>query len=238
MAERMIRYSLIAALAMGLTATAQTIDLDHPERKLNTITVTALPPDKGALHINPIIRRPQNFQRPGFSEMEMVFVPVALLETGLTPLLGEENRDYLRLVTQIPNRPEGVEFEDTARTYQTQTVILPRGYYVLSEITFRQSFADGAPDLNTVSHCLSDQSFLLHVKGRDVMFMGRPEIEYPSLDRLRDPNFNPARAVIEDLDSVRGWRWTTKDLVELDLAPAAFERSEAFCSPDAQQPGT
>ena len=77
------------------------------ERRLHTVTITTLPPDKGELHINPIIRRPQDFMRPGFSELELTFVPVALIGDALDPMLGEENRDYLKLVTQLPERAEG-----------------------------------------------------------------------------------------------------------------------------------
>ena len=234
----MIKIGVIAALALSWIAIAQAEEPVERERRLRTITVTALPPDKGALHINPIIRRPQDFQRPGFSEMELVFVPVALLDGGLTPLLGEENRDYLRLITELPERPEGVPFEDTAKEYFTQTVILPRGYYVLSEVTFRQKSNDGSPDLQTVSHCLADQSFLLHVKGRDVMYLGRPEFEYPTPERLADPSFTPAQSLVENLDYISIWRWTMTDLVSLDVEPTQFERSDAFCSPQAVTPST
>lgn len=232
----MLKTPMIAALAISLMASAHADGPYDTERRLNTVTVTTLPPDKGALHINPVIRRPQDFQRPGFSEMELVFVPVALLESGLKPMLGEENRDYLRLITELPERLEGIPFEDTPKSYFTQTVILPRGYYVLSEVTFRQTSAIGGPDIRTVSHCQSDQSFLLHVKGRDVMFMGRPEIEYPTEDRLAEPSFNPAAKLVDHIDDIRGWRWTTTDLTELTLAPAQFERTEAFCSPQAISP--
>ncbi len=233
----MIKHSLIAGLSIAFLASAQASEPDEPERRLNKITVTALPPDKGALHINPIIRRPQDFQRPGFSEMELVFVPVALLENGLKPLLGEENRDYLRLITALPDRPEGIPFEDNAKEYFTQTVILPRGYYVLSEVTFRQRSLSDAPDLQTVSHCLAEESFLLHVNGRDVIYLGRPEFEYPTADRLADPSFTPARTLIETLDQANIWRWTTTDLVNVDIARTEFERNEAFCSPQSVSPG-
>lgn len=231
----MIKYGLSAVLTFAWASHVQAEPAER-ERRLNTITVTALPPDKGALHINPIIRRPQDFQRPGFSEMELVFVPVAIIEGALEPLLGEENRDYLRLVTELPDRPEGIPFEDTAKDYFTQAVILPRGYYVLSEVTFRQSSAYGSPDLQTLSHCLADQSFLLHVKGRDVMFLGRPEFEYPTPERLADPSFTPAGDLVENLDSVNIWRWTTTDLITLDVQPTTFERTDAFCSPQAVTP--
>lgn len=226
---------LISALLFAPPAMA---DVDT-ERRLNTVTITSLPPDKGELHINPIIRRPQEFARPGFSEMELVFVPVALIEDRLVPLLGEENQDYLKLITQLPERPEGIEFEDSARSYKTQSVILPRGYYVLSEVSFRQS-AKGpdAPALQTVSHCLSEDSFMLHVKGGDVMFMGLLDFDYPTVERLEDPAFNPAGRVLESFDAVRGWRWTTKDLVRFEVIPTTFERTTAFCNPQASTPGS
>lgn len=221
------------ALAGILPATAQT----DQERRLNTVTITSLPPDKGELHINPIIRRPQDFARPGFSEMELVFVPVALIEDRLEPMLGEENRDYLKLITQLPDRPEGLPFEDNAKAYQTQSVILPKGYYVLSEVTFRQKArGGGAPDLQTVSHCLADDSFMLHVRGGDVMFMGRLEFDYPTSERVADPRFNPAAGVLASFDRLRGWRWTTKDLIRFDVIPTKFERTTAFCSPQAESP--
>ncbi|MEM9179054.1 MAG: hypothetical protein AAGA89_05055 [Pseudomonadota bacterium] len=233
----MKKYVLLAALVFCWASHAQAEPTER-ERRLNTITVTALPPDKGALHINPIIRRPQGFQRPGYSEMELVFVPVAIIEGALEPLLGEENRDYLRLVTELPDRPEGIPFEDTAKEYFTQTVILPRGYYVLSEVTFRQSSANGSPDLQTVSHCLADESFLLHVKGRDVMFLGRPEFEYPTPKRLADPSFTPVGDLVQNLASMNIWRWTTTDLVTLEVQPTTFGRTDAFCSPEAVTPST
>lgn len=224
-------------LAVGLITAAPVHAQDDQERRLNTVTITTLPPDKGELHINPIIRRPQDFARPGFSEMELVFVPVALIEDQLEPLLGEENQDYLKLITKLPDRPDGIAFEDTERTYKTQSVILPRGYYVLSEVSFRQtSQTAGAPALQTVSHCLSEESFMLHVKGGDVMFMGHLEFEYPTQRRLNDPDFNPASGALAGLDRLRGWRWTTKDLVRFDVIPSAFERSAAFCNPQATTP--
>lgn len=232
----MIKYSLLALISITCLGSAHAVNPDEPERRLNTITVSALPPDKGAVHINPIIRRPQDFERPGFNEMELVFVPVAVLEDGLKPLLGEENRDYLRLVTQLPDRAEGVPFEDTARDYLTQTVILPRGYYVMSEVTFRQRTTPGSPDTQTVSHCLADESFLLRVRGRDIMFLGRPEFEYPTAERISEPSFTPARNLLENLDSINIWRWTTTDLEALKVRPTKFKRSEAFCSRDAISP--
>lgn len=233
----MTMRALLAIIIMTVLGAAHADDTYEPERRLNKVTVKTLPPDKGELHINPIIRRPADFQRPGFSEMELVFVPVGLIENQLEPLLGEENRDYLRLVTKLPNRPDGVAFEDTPKDYFTQSVILPRGYYVLSEVTFRQKSVHGGPDLQTVSHCLSENSFLVFVKGGDVMFMGRPEFDYPSRPRLEDPSFSPAGEILDDLSKLRGWRWTTKDLVKFEVTPATFQRSTAFCSPSAISPG-
>ena len=233
------KWLIFGLLAVGLTAAAPVHAQDDRERRLNTVTVTSLPPDKGELHINPIIRRPQDFARPGFSEMELVFVPVALIEDDLVPLLGEENQDYLKLITQMPERPEGIAFEDNERTYKTQSVILPRGYYVLSEVSFRQKAQlAGAPDLQMVSHCLAEDSFMLHVKGGDVMFMGHLEFDYPTQTRLADPEFNPAAGVLESFDRLRGWRWTTKDLVRFDVIPTTFKRTNAFCNPQASTPSS
>lgn len=234
----MIKYAFLASLAATVFLPTQADESVDHERRLNTITVKALPPDKGELHINPIIRRPQDFQRPGYSEMELVFVPVALISDSLQPLLGEQNRDYLKLITTLPKRPEGIPFEDTAKEYFTQSVILPRGYYVLSEVTFRQSAANGVPDLQAVSHCLADKSFMLHVKGGDVMYMGRPEFEYPGRDRVSEPEFNPAAKIMADLNAIDGWRWTTTDLTPFKVAPVSFERTTAFCNPQAVSPGT
>ncbi|MEL7541347.1 MAG: hypothetical protein AAGJ51_10620 [Pseudomonadota bacterium] len=233
----MIKYALLAGLFVASALTVFADQVDDSERRLNTITVKALPPDKGELHINPIIRRAQDFARPGYNEMELVFVPVGLIEDRLEPLLGEENRDYLRLITALPKRPEGVLFEDTEKDYLTQSVILPRGYYVLSEVTFRQNDATGVPDLQTVSHCLAESSFLLHVKGGDVMFMGRPEFAYPGKAQLAKPEFNPAENLLANLSRINGWRWTTKDLTAFEVMPTQFERSAAFCSPQAVSPG-
>lgn len=234
----MIKYALLASLFVASALTVLADQVEESERRLNTITVKALPPDKGELHINPIIRRAQDFSRPGYSEMELVFVPVGLIEDRLEPLLGEENRDYLRLVTHLPKRPEGVAFEDSEKDYLTQSVILPRGYYVLSEVTFRQSDSIATPDLQTVSHCLAEASFLLHVKGGDVMFMGRPEFAYPSKEQLAKPDFNPAENLLANLVRMNGWRWTTKDLTAFEVVPTRFERSTAFCDPQAVSPGT
>ncbi|MEO1552921.1 MAG: hypothetical protein AAFR82_03230 [Pseudomonadota bacterium] len=234
----MIKYALLAGLIMASALTVFADQVEESERRLNTITVKALPPDKGELHINPIIRRAQDFARPGYSEMELVFVPIGLIEDRLEPLLGEENRDYLRIVTNLPKRPEGVAFEDSEKDYLTQSVILPRGYYVLSEVTFRETDSIGTPDLQTVSHCLAESSFLFHVKGGDVMFMGRPEFAYPSKERLAKPDFNPAENLLANLVRINGWRWTTKDLTAFEIAPTRFERSTAFCDPQAVSPGT
>lgn len=225
-----------AALIAALLAAFQPAGAQDQERRLNTVTVKALGPDKGELHINPIILRPQNFQRPGYSELELVFVPVALIEDRLEPVLGEENRDYLRLITKIPARPEGVPFKDTARDYFTQSVILPRGHYVLSEVTFRRRAPGGQPDIQAVSHCLADKSILLRIKGGDVIYMGRPEFDYPSYDRLADPSFSPAERMLSQIDRLRGWRDTATDLERFEVAPAKFERTTAFCSPQATTP--
>lgn len=234
----MIKYGLVAAIAAGLFGSIATAEPQDRERRLNTVVVKTLPPDKGELHINPIIRRAQDFQRPGFSEMELVFVPVALIEGRLEPLLGEENRDYLRLVTELPKRAQGQPFEDTAKDYFTESVILPRGLYVLSEVKFRQPSIEDEPDLQTVSYCLAEESFLIRVKGGDVMFMGRPEFDYPSHARIAEPEFNPARTVLDNLAGLKGWRWTTKDLVRFDVVSATFDRTPAFCSPQAATAGS
>lgn len=212
---------------------------DHSERRLNTVTVTTLPPDKGELHINPVIRRPQDFQRPGFNELELVFVPVALIEDRLEPLLDEDYRGQLRLTTKLPTRTQGETFMDSPRDYLTQSVILPRGYYVLSEISFRQhSQIAGTPDLRTSSHCLADESFMLHVKGGDVMFMGLLDVNYPTIDRAADRSFNPAQTILDDLETLKGWRWTTKDLERFEVQAVAFERSPAFCNPESITPAS
>ena len=234
----MIKYGLLAVIAAGVIGSLQQAAPQDRERRLNPVIVKTLPPDKGELHINPIIRRPQEFQRPGFTEMELVFVPVALIEDHLEPLLGEENRDYLRLVTQLPKRADGVAFDDTPKDYFTKSVILPRGLYVLSEVKFRQSATGDEPDMQTVSYCLADESFLVRVKGGDVMFMGRPEFQYPSRARIADPKFSPARNVLDNLVALKGWRWTTKDLVEFDVVPTNFDRTPAFCSPQAATPSS
>ena len=226
-------------ITLGLLTAMPANPQEDRERRLHTVTITTLPPDKGELHINPIIRRPQDFQRPGFSELELTFVPVALIGDALDPMLGEENRDYLKLVTQLPERAEGVAFEDTEKSYLTQSVILPRGHYVLSEVTYRQPAPSAEmPDLRTVSHCLASDSFILHVKGGDVMFMGRLEFEYPTRDRLEDPDFNPAQMVLDDLDALSGWRWTTKDLLHFNVSRTTFESSPEFCSPDSVTSGS
>jgi hypothetical protein len=233
----LIRW-MTGMIALGLLSTLPATPQEDRERRLHTVTITTLPPDKGELHINPIIRRPQDFQRPGFSELELTFVPVALIGDALGPMLGEENRDYLKLITKLPERAEGVAFQDTEKSYLTQSVILPRGHYVLSEVTYRQPAPSaGMPDLRTVSHCLASDSFILHVKGGDVMFMGRLEFEYPTLTRLEDPDFNPAQMVLDDLDALSGWRWTTKDLLNFNVSRTTFERSPEFCSPDSVTAG-
>lgn len=235
----MLHRWMFGLLISAFLFTPATLAEDDAERRLNTVKITSLPPDKGELHINPIIRRPQDFVRPGFSEMELVFVPVALIEDDLVPLLGEENQDYLKLITPLPARPEGIAFEDSARSYKTQSVILPRGYYVLSEVSFRQTGKSAdTPALQTVSHCLSEDSFMLHVKGGDVMFMGLLDFEYPTVERLSDPAFNPAGRVLESFEAVRGWRWTTKDLVRFEVIPTRFQRSTAFCNLQARTPGS
>ena len=232
-----MRASLILAVIFAaLLAAFQIADAQERERRLNTVTVTALGPDKGELHINPIVLRPQDFQRPGYSELELVFVPVALIEDRLEPMLGEENRDYLRLITEIPARAEGVDFKDSARDYFTQSVILPRGYYVLSEVTFRRPASGAQPDTRTVSHCLADQSILLHIKGGDVIYMGRPEFNYPSYARLADPSFSPAQRMLSQIDRLRGWRDTATDLERFEVSAAKFKRTTAFCSPQATTP--
>lgn len=232
----MLGHVMLAVLMATILVCFQPARSQDLERRLNTVTVKAIGPDKGELHINPIILRPQEFQRPGYSELELVFVPVALIEDRLEPLLGEENRDYLRLITKIPARPEGVPFKDTARDYFTQSVILPRGYYVLSEVTFRAPALGGQPAAQTVSHCLADNSILLRIKGGDVIYMGRPEFDYPSYDRLADPAFSPAQRMLSQIDRLRGWRDTATDLEKFEVAPAEFERTTAFCSPQATTP--
>lgn len=229
-------YAILAAVISALWMSVQPASSQDFERRLNTVTVKALGPDKGELHINPIVLRPQDFQRPGYSELELVFVPVALIEDRLEPLLGEENRDYLRLVTEIPERPEGVSFKDSARDYFTQSVILPRGYYVLSEVTFRRPSSGGQPDIQAVSHCLADNSILLRIKGGDVIYMGRPEFDYPSYARLADPSFSPAQRMLDQIDRLRGWRDTATDLEKFEVQAAEFERTTAFCSPEATAP--
>jgi hypothetical protein len=142
----------------------------------------------------------------------------------------------LRLITEIPARAEGVSFEDTARDYFTQSVILPRGYYVLSEVTFRAPALGDQSAAQTVSHCLADNSILLRIKGGDVIYMGRPEFDYPSYARLADPAFSPAQRMLSQIDRLRGWRDTASDLEKFEVAPAEFERTTAFCSPQATTP--
>lgn len=229
-------HAIVATFMAVFITAIQPASSQDLERRLNTVTVKALGPDKGELHINPIVFRPQDYQRPGFSELELVFVPVALIEDRLEPVLGEENRDYLRLITDIPPRPEGVPFKDTARDYFTQSVILPRGYYVLSEVTFRGASAGAQLDAQTISHCLADESILIHIKGGDVIYMGRPEFDYPSYARLSDPSFNPAERMLTQIERLRGWRDTATALSKFEVAPARFERTTAFCSPQATTP--
>ena len=235
----MLKQTLISLLIYyGVLAPISSAETES-ERRLNTVTVTTLPPDRGELHINPVIRRPQDFQRPGYSELELVFVPVALIGDQIEPLLDENHQGRLRLITQLPARPVGIDFKDTPKDYLTQSVILPRGYYVLSEITYRQkSDSSGAPDLQTSSHCLADDSFILHVKGGDVMFMGLLDIDYPTRKNMADEGFNPAHKILDNLERLKGWRWTTKDLEQFTVLPARFERSPAFCNPESISPAS
>lgn len=231
-------FRLVFAIAIATLVAISAVSQEERELRLNTIKVSSIPPDRAVLHINPIILRPQDFKRPGFSEVELVFARVSLTEDGVQPFSTLHKRDNLSLIAQLPDRPAGEAFQDTPKDYQTQSVILPRGYYVLSQITFRQTQEpDDSPEMDARSWCLADSTLLMRVNGGEVIFMGRLEFDYPTADALQDPDFNPARALLNDLDPKFGWRWTKDDLQHFLVEPTSFDPRPEYCSPDALDAG-
>ncbi len=221
---------LLSFILFGLSADADPNVSD--ERRLNTVTVTTLPPDKGELHINPIVLRPQNFERPGYSEVDLTFIAVDLIGDYPKPILSQEDQGRLKLRAKLPKREANVPFEDTVRDYKGSSVILPKGTYVLAEVGFRKS-ADQSPQ-KTLSYCLDQNSFAFDVIGGDVIYLGLLDVSYPTKEAVKSPDFSPIATVLANLETSKRWRWTTRELMHFKARALTFQRSEAFCKAESR----
>ena len=226
---RILSTALLMILCFGsFVAMAQS----DRERRLNTVVTTTLPPDRGMLHVNPFVIRPANFERPGYDEVELLFIPVDPIGDTVQPILDDQYRESFSLTANLPER-DSAPFEDTPRDYRTQEIVLTRGYYVLSEIAFKQT-TPGQEVRD--AYCLDGSTFRFEVRGRDTIHMGLLEVDYPTGVVGANASFNPAKTILTDLDRINGWRWTTISLNHFLISPTDFVRSTAFCSPDSISP--
>lgn len=194
------------------------------ERRLSTVYVKTLPPHKGELHINPVIIREANFERPGFNKAELVFVPVATSGGLAEPLDSKESQDRFKITATLPPREIGVPFTDTPRDYRTKDVILPKGAYALTEIAFIRKDAS-----QRVSYCLNSGSFAFDVTGGDIIFMGLLDLDYPPAASDAQASHDPLEGLLAEISQLNGWRQTRSSLNRFEARPVTFKRDERVC---------
>ena len=219
LSKAIIAAALVVTLAAPLASVAET-----DERRLSTVFVKTLPPHKGELHINPIIVRDADFARPGFSEAELVFVPVATTGGLAEPLDGKESQDRFKITATLPMREKGLPFVDTPRDYRTKDVILPKGAYALTEIAFVQK-----QTFERVSYCLNTGSFAFDVTGGDIIFMGLLDLDYPPADHGAQASHDPVEGLLAEIAQLNGWRQTRSSLTRFEARPVTFKRDERVC---------
>ena len=192
------------------------------ERRLSTVYVKTVPPHKGELHINPTIIRDVGFERPGYTDAELVFVPVETVEGVAVPLDGKDSQDRFKITASLPPREAGTPFTDTPRDYRTQDVILPKGAYALTEISFLREDTQ-----ERVSYCLNDGSFAFDVLGGDIIFMGLLDLDYPP--NTGKAQHKPAADMLSTIEQLNGWRKTWTDLARFEARRVTFNRDERVC---------
>lgn len=220
-----MRRVFIALISLFVAAGITPATADDAERRLPRIQVTALPPHMGTVYANAFTVRPQIFERPGYNAIEIRFFPMIFDESGNIKPDTADPQVY-SISTKIPPRAEGAEFIDSVRDFYTQDIALPSGPYVISEITFH---ADANGRREKVTFCLSDGTLLFEIIGRDTLFLGRLQVDYPPESEAERNAHTPLQSMGEGLKAVKGWRWTTRDLLHFDVRTLAFQ-PEAVCS--------
>lgn len=198
------------------------VSAETEERRLSTVYIKTLPPNKGELHINPTIIRDADFSRPGYSHAELVFVPVQTIDGIALPLDEKDSQDRFKITASLPPREAGTPFTDTPRDYRTQDVILPKGAYALTEISFLREDTQ-----ERVSYCLNDGSFAFDVLGGDIIFMGLLDLDYPPSTGMAQ--HEPAADMLSTIEQLNGWRKTWTDLARFEARFVTFNRDERVC---------
>jgi len=207
---------------------AQSVSAEDAERRLQRIQVTALPPYMGTAYANAFTIRDADFERPGFDKIEIRFFPADFGDNGeVIPDTGD-TQSYT-ISTKIPPRVEGLDFTDSVRDFYTQDIALRSGPYILSEISFRR---DENSSQNDVSYCLSGGTLLFEILGRDTLFLGRMEIDYPPNTEDARRTHSPLKSMGVELSGMKGWRWTTRDLLNFDIRTVSFD-PEKVCAEDS-----
>jgi len=209
---------------------AQSAFAEDAVRRLPRIQVTALPPHMGTVYANAYTIRQQDFERPGFRSIEIRFSPVEFSADGsIIPELQDSQTDY-SIKTNIPQRAENLNFTDSIRDFYTQDIALPSGAYIISEIIFRTEIGSTYSD---ASYCLSKGTLLFEIIGRDTLFLGRLNLDYPPNTPAERRHHTPLESMGKNLQKMKGWRWTTTDLLNLDVRTISFNPS--VCAPDSYQ---
>lgn len=223
-------FLLVLAFVFSSLAVGHSQGGEDEIRRLPRIQVTALPPHMGTVYANAFTLRDQDFARPGYRSMEIRFTPVSINETeNVMPDLVDT--EFYSIKTNIPPRADNMEFSDSVRDFFTQDIALPSGPYVISEITFRRPAGSSQPDAR---YCLSDGTLLFEIIGRDTLFLGRLNINYPPNASSNAAQFAPLSQMGDKLTDIRGWRWTTTDLLNFDVRTVKFNPA-GVCSANSNR---
>lgn len=215
--------AIVCIAAAGVTpAMAQSAG---DQRVLSRVFVSAPAPHLGALHVRPVVA---TGEAEAVEAVELVFAPVDYVDGVVTPASDSNKTDRHLIGAVVPTGQMRRERSDEGVAGDTQSIYLPNGYYVISQVRYR--YGDNAEDSEIF--CLSKRSFVFRVGMMETVFMGRLPLEDPRQSASGEA-FAPIALADEGERSLRGWRKGGGRVTSFRADPVSFTPTPEICPPES-----
>lgn len=217
---------LMASLGFGAACAGQVVAQDtNDQRVLSRVFVSAPAPHLGALHVRPVIAAGEADE---VEAVELVFAPVDYADGVVTPFANSNTSDRHLIGAVVPTGQMRRERSEEGVAGDTQSIYLPGGYYVISQVRYRY----GGDAQKSEIFCLSERSFVFRVGMMETVFMGRLPLEDPRQAESGEP-FTPIALPAEGTKALRGWRKGGGRVTSFRADPIAFTPNPAICPPES-----
>ncbi|MEM1149965.1 MAG: hypothetical protein AAGI03_05340 [Pseudomonadota bacterium] len=212
--------SLVGAFAFPATAQSP-----GEERVLGRVFVSAPAPHLGALHVRPVVATGDDEE---VEAVELVFAPVDYADGVVTPASNTNQSDRHLIGAVVPTRQMRRERSEEGVAGDTQSIYLPNGYYVISQVRYRYGDSVGESEV----FCLSERSFVFRVGMMETVFMGRLPLVDPRIAPTNEA-FTPIALPQEGARALRGWRKGGGQVTTFRADPVSFTPTPSMCPPES-----